>query len=245
MPDFTPEKFLLFLAFVAPGFFAMQVYSLWYPTQKREWGSSLIEIVSYSLLTYLLWSRSIISHLRDAGVLTAEAAVTPGELLKNADLVFGGAIWVGIVTPAALASTLFLLRSKILPRFFGMDHPTRTAWDYAFRKNRRMIVICTFKSGDVVCGLYGGQSYSTTYPVEQELFLEQLWELEDGRAAREVEDSLGTVIKVAECKLIEFFSAGPECGPGRFRRSLASGSAWLRKRISNLKKGKCDVDAGR
>jgi len=29
MPDFTPEKVLLFLAFVAPGFFAMQVYALW------------------------------------------------------------------------------------------------------------------------------------------------------------------------------------------------------------------------
>jgi hypothetical protein len=246
MPDFTPEKFLVFLAFVAPGFFSMQVYSLWYPSQKREWGSSLIEIVSYSLLIYLLWSRWLIGHARDTGIVTPEQGFRPTELLNQTDLLFRGAIYIGLVTPTLLASTLFFLRCRVLPWLFHMDHPTRTAWDYAFSRNRCVFVVCTLKSGEQIGGLYGGRSYATSYPVEQELYIEQVWVIENSLLVRPIEDTKGAIIKVSECKTVEFFAV---------RSSEPTPTSWLAKYSAAIcewfsgqhssKKEVCDVEERR
>lgn len=240
MPDFTPEKFLLFLAFVAPGFFAMQVYSLWYPSQKKEWGTSLVETVCYSLLIYTLWSRWLIRHAREGGIVNDHGQLHAGALFQQPDLLFEAMLWIGLATPVVLASVLYLLRCHVLPKLVRMDHPTRTAWDYAFSKNRCAFVVCTLKDGQQIGGLYGGRSYATSFPVDQELFIERVCLIKDGKPVEWVPGSRGMVIKTAECRTVEFLELPMTAGGGNGTGMTpwARLAAWLRFTFAGHTDGK-------
>jgi hypothetical protein len=44
------ETLALFLFFVVPGFLAIRVYDLIVPSERRDFGQSVIDVVTYSLL---------------------------------------------------------------------------------------------------------------------------------------------------------------------------------------------------
>ena len=55
MPDLTIERLQLFLLVVMPGIIAIKVYDLFYPPEKRDFGSSLLEAAAYGLLNFAIW----------------------------------------------------------------------------------------------------------------------------------------------------------------------------------------------
>jgi hypothetical protein len=55
MPDLTLERLQLFLLVVLPGIIAIKIYDLFYPPEKRDFGSSLLEAVAYGLINLAIW----------------------------------------------------------------------------------------------------------------------------------------------------------------------------------------------
>jgi hypothetical protein len=214
MPTFTLEQLILFLFAVTPGFFAIQVYSLWYPNQKREGGTSWIDLVCYSLVVFVIWSWWIFR------------LIEPGHVAQNPFEFITASVLICFLTPAGLARTMYWLRAKKFPMWFGMDHPTRTGWDHFIKNNHQFFVLCRLKSDDMIGGLFAGDSYATTYPIEPEIYIEQLWAItEQGVFLKPKDGSLGTVIRIAECKTIEFFKVELNENEERATDSLREGRA--------------------
>src|SRR5262245_29509749 len=102
MPDLSIEKLLFFLFAVLPGFIAIQTYGLKCPTPKRDWGNSLIEAVTYSLLNLVLWLWWVVPIIQ-----------TPFGQLNQLNL--SAAIFcVCLLSPALLALCWHKLRTSIL-----------------------------------------------------------------------------------------------------------------------------------
>ena len=50
-----PDTLTLFLYFVVPGFVAIKTFDLLIPTQRRDFGVELVQLVSYSLFNWVLF----------------------------------------------------------------------------------------------------------------------------------------------------------------------------------------------
>jgi Family of unknown function (DUF6338) len=193
MPDLNLDKLLVFLFFVTPGFFACRVFALWHPGDKKDWGSSLTEAISYSSVIFTVWFVWLMRLTR------------PQYAVEHPWEVLAAIIVVCFVSPVLLAGAAYYLRTQVLPRY-GMDHPTRTGWDRFIRTHKHFFVLAQKKGGEMLGGLYAENSFASTYPVDPELYLQQLWRVdENGRFIEPVPGSLGTVIRAADFEFIEFF----------------------------------------
>jgi hypothetical protein len=88
----------------------------------------------------------------------------------------------------------------------NIREPLPTAWDYYFRKKPGCWVRVILKSGQVIAGLFGPSSFASSFPQEQDLFLERLLRLdEDGRVVGWTEYSAGALVKMEDVERLEFF----------------------------------------
>ena len=87
-----------------------------------------------------------------------------------------------------------------------------TPWDYFFDKQgMACFVLIHLKSGKMIGGFYGTQSYTSEYPEPQQIYLEELWKITaEGRFVEKVPGTLGAIIRFDECSMIELISAGGE-----------------------------------
>lgn len=200
MLDLTPDKLLLVALIVVPGVIASQTYSLWVPSARKDWNNALAEVVTYGLLNFGLWFPLISSRANaDFAVNNPWSAVV--EFLL-----------VCFVSPASLSTAWFWCRKKILHKI-GMDHPTRTAWDFLMRENKRFFAICHLKDGRKIAGLFSGRSFASLSPEEQDLYCECQYKLlengqgEDVFDVSPIQDTAGFYIKVKDCQHIELFVA--------------------------------------
>jgi len=102
-----PDTLTLFLYFVLPGFVAIKIYDLLIPTERRDFGAALIEVVSYSLFNWVLF----------ASLLTVHNATDPSVLDFRSWGAFGswGARIVYVfLSPAVLALLVYYLRNTRL-----------------------------------------------------------------------------------------------------------------------------------
>lgn len=188
------DSLSLFLYFVVPGFVAMKVYDLIVPSERRKFGESLIEVVSFSMVNLALtfW---IIAEINK-----------PEFRSNNSFLYYAATFLVVSVVPAGLAiATHKFLTSRFLRG--RMLHPTPTGWDYFFDKGQSCWILFHLKSGTKLGGLYGENSFASSFPNEQEVYVQEIWRVDElGRFVEKVQGTAGTVIKRDDCKLIELFT---------------------------------------
>jgi Family of unknown function (DUF6338) len=234
MPDLTPDKLLLFALFVIPGLVAIRTWSLWCPGPKADWGNSLGEAITYSVLNLAIWHRWIRDITKkpydDLSIVEVSAAI----------------VLICFLSPAILASGWYKLRANVLHQWLGIDHPTPRGWEYHLNKNRRFWVLFHLKSGKMLGGLYAGSSYAATFPQEPELYVEKVYSVDDnGKNWKEIEDTIGMVIRLSECERLEFFKikeknhgTKSESGDGPTREGNAGPAA-------TGGDGRCDTGEGR
>lgn len=194
----TPETLDLFLFFVVPGFVAMKLHDLLVPSETRNWGDSLIEVVSYSMLNLAVfwWLMSIL--WREGVRERHSIAYTLGVFL------------VVVVAPAGWAALTYLVRQSHLLRRFVL-HPSPTAWDFFFGQRRSAWVLCHLKTGELLGGLFSGASAASSFPHEGDIFLEEVWETDQqGRFVKRIDQTAGAIINKSECTHIELFAIGKE-----------------------------------
>ncbi len=188
----------LFLIFVVPGFVAMKAHDLVVPTARRNFGESIIEVISYSMvnLALLFWAVSLLHS---------------GEFSHDhAAQYFLGMFFVLFVAPAGWALlTLVIRRSKLFRRFVLQPHPT--AWDAFFYERERLAVLCHLKDGSTIGGVYSSRSHTAHFPHPQDIYIEEMWTVnEEGRFAEMVPDSRGLLVRADECRFMQFFELEDE-----------------------------------
>ncbi|MBI5330415.1 MAG: hypothetical protein HZB71_07370 [Betaproteobacteria bacterium] len=195
MDIWSTEKLPLFLMFVVPGFVSLKVWDLLVPGERRGFDSSLVEIVSYSALNFSALAWVIVPLLRN-------------ELNGAASL-------VAIVTIFVIFPTLWpifwkWLRTRPWLSRFAI-HPLVRPWDYVFSKREPAWIIVHLNDGSVVGGRYDERSFASSWPAPEQLYLEELWELDANRAfKRAIPQSRGAIILGADIRAIEFFEYFPQ-----------------------------------
>lgn len=190
----TTDKLALFLVFVVPGFVAMKTHDLLIPAEPRTWGSSLVEAISYSMLNLALLFWAV--HLLHREGFQAEHPV--GYSL--------GMFFVLFVAPAGWAILARYIRSSRLLRRVVID-PSPTAWDLFFSRRRPVWVLFHLKTGEKLGGLLGEGSTASAYPYVPDVYVEEVWRLDDlGRFSERIEQTAGALVRRDDCSHIEFFT---------------------------------------
>lgn len=221
MPDLSIEKLAFFLFAVLPGFIAIQVYAMKCPGAKRDWANSLMEAVTYSLVNLTIWGWWVVPLVK-----------TPFTEVAWVDLA-AAVICVCFGSPILLALGWYWLRTTYLHRRLRLDHPTPRGWDHFVKSNHEYWVLFHLKNGKLLGGYFGGDSYAATFPQEPEMYVEEIWRVnERGQFVEMVEGTLGGVIRLSECERVEFLKAkpeenanGPEEGNGRPATATDGGQA--------------------
>lgn len=188
----------LFLIFVVPGFVAMKAHDLLVPAPARNWGDSLIEAVSYSMLNLglLFW---LVALLQREGLQQQRPAAY-----------LAGLFVVVVVAPVGWAVLARFFRTSPLLRKFVL-HPSPTAWDFFFSQRRPVWVLAHLKTGEMLGGLLAEHSCASRFPNDEDIYIEEVWKLDEaGRFIKRIEQTAGALIKRADCTHIELFATNGE-----------------------------------
>jgi Family of unknown function (DUF6338) len=198
-PELTFEKFQFFLVLVVPGLVAIKCYDLFVP-RSRNLANVLIEAVLYSLVNFTIFFWALLP-LNAKGF--AEAHTTCYVLAMF--------VLIG-VTPCLLAFATYRFRtSKPAYSWLGLDHPHRTGWEHFMAKRQACYMLFHLKDGDKFGGFYGENSYAATYPEEPEVYVEKVYEVDEhGAFVKEIEGTLGTVVRLADIERVELLQIPPD-----------------------------------
>ena len=198
MDIWDENKLLIFIAFVIPGFISIKIYNLLFPGVARSSSEQVIDAVAYSCITYavMLWP-------------IYEVEVRNYRKLHPTFYV-GFYVAVLLFVPITLALVLrFIRQLSVVQRL--VPHPTARPWDYVFGKRRSYWVIVTLKDEKRIAGKYCRNSFSSSAPAPEQIYLEEAWVLnDDGGFERKRTESAGILILSTEILTIEFFNVTEE-----------------------------------
>jgi len=189
---------MLIVVFIIPGFVLMRVKRVSYPPSEYSAQSTILDSLALSCLIHGLaspvWYWSYVS-----------------ELYSTEPTLFGIQVFAILFAIPVLVGILLNMTSRAesmrwLREFLYIPHPDPTAWDHHFRKGRAYWVWLTFKGGPVMAGLFGPNSFASSFPHEQDLYVEKLLSLDPrGRVLGWQENSAGALVKMENLERIEFF----------------------------------------
>ncbi|MGA2302149.1 MAG: DUF6338 family protein [Candidatus Acidiferrum sp.] len=196
------QAVIVIVVFLMPGFIASRVLSYTYPRSEPTEARLVLTAITLSCFNYailswfliLSWKRLWYQHTAFLAFLVF-LSVFISPVLSTLGLV-------------KLAETNWIRRFR---QTFGLPHPVPKAWDYFFRKGIPCWVLATLKGGQLVGGLYGENSFASSFPSEEDLYLERLCNLTpEGRMNGFADFSVGGIIRMENVELLELFEYEPE-----------------------------------
>jgi hypothetical protein len=182
MPELDIKNLELLIIFVAPGFISLKVWGLLNSSPRFRLSQSLIEAVIYSC-----WNAVFFVWLFD--------------ILKAVHPIIAYGV-VCIVLPVLWPVLVYKL-SKI--RFFK-TRLTPTAWDHFFNLKEDCFILLHLKNGQILGGLYTDKSFASAYPEKEDLYLSELWRLDEkGEFQERIENSGGLLVNFEEVSFIEIY----------------------------------------
>ncbi|WP_404385014.1 DUF6338 family protein [Knoellia locipacati] len=200
----TVSELLLLLLFVVPGFVYQAV-------RISVRGRLPLDVDLSTRLVRAIVSSAVFGlvYLVVFGDLLVQAARGEGFAFRNVRVGAAMALGLGIVVPALGAVARVPQWPWVqrlggrLPQVTKYD-PTPTGWDKAFQNSSECFIRILTKDGTWIAGYYGGASYATSYPEDQQLFLEKAHAVSDtGEIGDEVENSLGVLVQCSEIQLLQ------------------------------------------
>lgn len=186
------DKLFLFIAFVVPGFISIKVYQLFFPGERKKSSEQVVDAVAYSSINYaiLFWP---IFLIESSGIRSSSPSWY--FIFYVFVLLIAPIIWVWVWSK--IRKTEFVQKNA--------PHPTPKAWDYVFSQRKSYWVKVTLKNGDVIGGLFHTNSFASSAPAEEQIYIEETWILNDeGGFERMKNDSAGVIILSSEISHIEF-----------------------------------------
>ncbi len=193
MDIWNVDKLALFLIFFLPGFISMKVYDLMVPGEPRDFTKSLLEATSYSILNF-------------AAMFWLIAMIQTGDFYHQHFILYWLSFVVIMVVVPACWPFAFLRLSSWRPVGKHFVHPIQKPWDYVFGKRAPFWIIVHLKDGQKIGGLFGLESFASSNPADEQIYLEEVWVLgEDDSFLVPVENSRGIIIMNDEIRAVEFF----------------------------------------
>lgn len=193
MEIFELNKMLLFIIFFIPGFISMKVFHLMIASEKINFSESLGEAIAFSSINYAALSWLIIIIIKYD--------------LKNEYFILFLILTIFIVFIAPILWTIlfvWLSKTKWLRKY--ILSPIKNPWDYYFEKKKSCWVVVNLKNNEKIGGVYSYNSFSSAYPHKEQIYLEQLWEVDSkDNFIKKVNRTDGIIILGEEIKSIVFY----------------------------------------
>jgi len=187
------DNLVLFLIFFIPGFISIKVYDLFIPGEKRDFTKSLFEVMGFSAINFAALSWLII-------LIHSDNFYSVHKLFYFL-LLFIILFIVPIIWPL-----VFLKLSSWPPIAKKIIHPISKPWDYVFGKRDCYWVIVHLRNGKKIGGKYDSNSFSSSYSAEEQIYLEEVWHLnENGAFIEPVDRSAGILILGKDISSLELF----------------------------------------
>jgi len=192
MDIWDKSKILLFIIFVIPGFLSMKMYSILHPNSDIDTTKTIVEVVTYSCINYAIWFYPIYF-------------IESSRYFCSPVTYYLFYLAVLFISPILLTFFLVWMRTwRWLGRF--LPHPTGRAWDYFFGLQQPAWVIITLKDGKKIGGKFSQDSFASSAPNPEQLYLEENWVInEDGGFERPRSKTLGILVLSKDIESIEFF----------------------------------------
>ena len=187
------------VAFLVPGFVWESVLHMFLRRREDRADRAWVRFLTLSAINYGLWSWLIYLLLERVGVLARPliAALAWFFILFVSPIAFGVA--TGLLSQRATVR-------RLLARYgIYTVHPVPTAWDYIFSHSAGSWVLVTLADGSTVAGVFSARSFASSDPSERELFLEQLYKVEDDGPWQPAPMNRGVWIRGEAIRAIEFF----------------------------------------
>lgn len=181
------DKLLLFIVFVIPGFVSIKCYQLLFPGTEKSASDQIVDAIAYSSINYALLSLPIIGL----------------EKINNNFLNYLFYFFALFVAPIIWVFFWKYLRTR---HFFQKNapHPMAKPWDYVFSQRKPYWVKITLKDGVVIAGKYAENSFTSSSPASEQIYLEERWLLSDnGGFERKINDTAGVIILSSEILYVE------------------------------------------
>jgi len=187
------DKLQLFLVFFIPGFISIKIYDLLVPGELRDFSKSIFEAVAYSAINFALlsWILIVIQHYD-----LYNTHIVWFYILQVFVMFIGPIIW----------PIVFIRASDWKPIAKRIIHPIQKPWDWVFLKRKSRWVIIHLTNGNAIGGKYASKSFSSSFPAEEQIFLEEVWKLDsNGVFIKPIKRSAGIIVLGKEISSIEFF----------------------------------------
>ena len=189
------DKLQLFLMFVVPGFISIKIYDLIIPGERRDFSKAIVEAIAYSSINFALLSWLI-------------ALINSGDFSSKHQIIYAILIIIIMFGFPVLWTVLFLKITEWKPIASKIYHPIQKPWDWYFRKGEPCWVIVHLKDGRKIGGKYDENSFASSFPAEEQIYLEEIWRLDKkGAFIEQTERSKGMIIFKEEILSVEFFKA--------------------------------------
>lgn len=193
MDKWDINSLVLFLIFFIPGFISIKVYDLFIPSERRDFSKSLFEVMGYSAINFAALSWLII-------------LIHSNNFYSTHKIIYFLFLLIIIFIIPIIWSLVFLKILSWPPISKKIVHPIRKPWDYVFGRKLCYWVIVHLMDGKKIGGIYDKNSFTSSYPAEEQIYLEQVWHLDEkGGFMKPVERSGGIIILGKEISSLEFF----------------------------------------
>ena len=207
----TWDALLIAVLFMIPGFVADAVISKQFERRKREPTEFILNVLLLTLINYAICGFPLLRIDDEASTIgyTRYLHTYRGWSLSVAVIVL-------FVVPAIEAALIGRFARSERGRHFlhavfsvKLQDPEEppTVWDFIFKEDRAYQIVATLTDGSRVAGGFADKSRVSTYPEEQELYLEVLYELgENGAIGPPLALSEGILLKRADIRSLEFYT---------------------------------------
>ena len=193
MNALTSNHLLFLLIFFLPGFVSLKIYDLLVPNENRDFSKQFLDAIVYSLINFLLlfWMYTHFLKLLVSASLTA--------WMYAIIICFVGPIMWPIIF--LMLTQMRLLRKLIIS-------PIKRPWDWFFSKKEPLWVIIELMDGKKIGGILADNSYVSSHPAEEQIYLEEVWRLDEQGHFYEngkIENSKDVIILGKNISSLEFF----------------------------------------
>jgi len=193
------EGLILVLGFILPGHVILSVRAFLVPgTEQPEGIIAYLRAIHLSLINYALCLPGVYLILSHPWYNNNPwgTAISWGVVILLMPSVWG-ILW-GLSIQHSWSAWI---RKKL--RIRGV-HPTKRAWDHKFGQLRPEMILVTLRDGSTVAGYFGPQSFASSDPTDRDVFIEQLWRINEDGPWEVLENSAGIWLRGSDIRFIEF-----------------------------------------
>jgi hypothetical protein len=213
----APEAIILLLYLIVPGYVAVKVYDLLAPGERRSFADTIIDILAWSFILMLFWFWPFITLYEYSDRLS---------MWLHYLIAFVLTILAVFATPVLAAYLMYTVRHRGFVRGVAEGssfHPSPTSWDWFFsEKANNYYVRFHLKTGEKIGGYYGENSFATSFPNKQEVYVEEAWHLdEDEKFTEPIEGTKGALVGREDCTLVQFLEVREASGNQNGHKPIA------------------------